>query len=157
MRVCFTGHRDIGTEEETLRLRACLAKEVQRLVAEGADVFLAGGALGFDTEAALAVLHQKRLTPEIRLELVLPCRDQYARWSPAQIELYERILAQADSHVFISERYFRGVMHKRNRALVDGADVCVAYLRTGAGGGTAYTVDYATRRGVPVINLFDRL
>jgi uncharacterized phage-like protein YoqJ len=153
MTVCFTGHRDLGTKEEKLALWNSLLSELERLIGDGATVFRAGGALGFDTAAALAVLEMKKTHPSIRLELLLPCKNQAAKWSKEQLSVYEDILSRADSYTYLSEHYYRGVMHARNRALVDGSDVCVAYLRKGASGGTAYTVDYATRRGIPVINL----
>lgn len=49
----------------------------------------------------------------------------------------------------------KSAMHKRNRHLVDHSGVCVAYL-TESRGGTAYTVDYARKNGVPVINLGEK-
>ena len=156
MTVCFTGHRDLGGSEERSRLIARLEEEVHRLALAGATVFRAGGALGFDTEAAMAVLREKRRTVGLRLELLLPCRDQCAHWQEEQIRLYRAILDRADAHTYLSEHYYQGVMHVRNRALVDGADICVAFLREGAHGGTSYTVDYARRKGVPVINLSEK-
>lgn len=50
--------------------------------------------------------------------------------------------------------YFKGCMHKRNRHLVDNSGYCICYL-TRTQGGTAYTVDYALERGLPVINIAD--
>ena len=44
---------------------------------------------------------------------------------------------------------------KRNRHLVDGSSVCIAYL-TQEKGGTAYTVNYAKQKEVQVINLAER-
>ena len=38
--------------------------------------------------------------------------------------------------------------------MVDASSVCVAYCNR-RGGGTAYTVRYAIRRGVPVVNIAD--
>lgn len=43
-------------------------------------------------------------------------------------------------------------MAKRNRHLVDNSSVCVAYL-TQSGGGTAYTVEYANKHGLKIINI----
>ena len=43
-------------------------------------------------------------------------------------------------------------MHKRNRHLVDNSSVCVCYLNK-ENGGTAYTVDYAGKKGLEIINL----
>ena len=54
--------------------------------------------------------------------------------------------------VYTSQEYTKGCMHKRNRHLVDHSSVCVCYL-TKKDGGTAYTVDYAERQGLEVINL----
>ena len=65
---------------------------------------------------------------------------------------YERIKALADKVVYTSQEYTKGCMHKRNRHLVDHSSVCVCYL-TKKDGGTAYTVDYAERQGLEVINL----
>lgn len=157
MVVCFTGHRDLGSPDEALAIRHALDARLYRLIEVGATVFRAGGALGFDTLAALAVLDARHEFPSLRLELILPCPDQCARWNAYQIEQYRQILTAADSHTYLAPAYYRGVMHERNRALVNGADVCVAFLRAGCGGGTAYTVDYAKRRGVPVINLANDL
>jgi len=42
-------------------------------------------------------------------------------------------------------------MHKRNRHLVDNSSVCVCYLNK-ENGGTAYTVDYAGKKGLELIN-----
>ena len=47
-------------------------------------------------------------------------------------------------------------MGKRNQMLVNASSVCLAYLKTKAGG-TAYTVRFAKSRGVKVINLADEL
>ena len=43
-------------------------------------------------------------------------------------------------------------MHKRNRHLVDNSSVCVCYLNK-ENGGTAYTVRYAGKKGLEIINL----
>lgn len=47
-------------------------------------------------------------------------------------------------------------MHRRNRHLVDNSSACITYL-TETKGGTAYTVDYATKRGLTVFNIADRI
>ena len=153
--VCFTGHRTISDEEYPV-LWKTLDAEIERLIAEGAEVFRTGGALGFDTMAALCVLSHRLRHPQIRLELILPCPTQTQGWKKTDQSTYEQILSHANAHRYVSTAYYNGVMHARNRALVDGADLCVAYLRT-SHGGTAYTVSYALRNGVALINLHDML
>ena len=73
-------------------------------------------------------------------------------WSKNDIAIYEEIKSQADKVVYTSHDYFRGCMFKRNRHLVNGSSVCIAYL-TQEKGGTAYTVNYARQNNVQVINL----
>lgn len=153
--ICFTGHREISEDEYPAMWRA-LDAEVERLIENGAEVFRAGGARGFDTAAALCVLSHRLRHPQIRLELILPCPTQTRGWGESDLNTYQQILNHADAHRYVSPAYYNGVMHARNRALVDGADVCVAYLRSSRGG-TAYTVSYALKNGVELINLHDQL
>lgn len=61
------------------------------MIKEGYLYFGAGGALGFDTIAAFAVLKLKKRYPNIRLILVLPCLDQTRGWSREDVEIYEDI------------------------------------------------------------------
>lgn len=153
--VCFTGHRQIP-DEQYPALHALLSDAVEQEILSGATLFRAGGAMGFDTLAALTVLSLRLRYPHIRLELILPCPSQARGWKDGDRRLYEQILEQADSHRFVSDTYFRGVLQARNRALVENADVCIAYL-TASGGGTAFTVKEALHKGVHLINLADSI
>lgn len=152
---CFTGHRKIS-EEDTPLVRERLDTVLRQLISEGVRNFYAGGALGFDTLAALAVLTLRKTFPQIRLVLVLPCQNQTRGWSSEDILVYEAIKDRADKVIYTSQHYFSGCMHLRNRYLVDHCGVCVCYL-TCLSGGTRYTVDYCRRRGVPVLNLVEPL
>ena len=148
---CFTGHRKIPPEsipELSRRLKVTLL----RLIEAGYMYFGAGGALGFDTLAAQCVLSLKKKYPHIKLILVLPCTAQTKGWNTEDIAVYEEIKSQADKVVYTSHDYFRGCMLKRNRHLVNGSSICIAYLTQGKGG-TAYTVDYARQNNVCVINV----
>ena len=154
--VCFTGHREIP-QEIFPKLTALLNNVIEQQIQNGADTFRTGGALGFDTHAALSVLSLRRKYPQIRLELLLPCPTQTRGWTPEDIQLYDQIIAQADSHRYVSTGYFSGVLQMRNIALVRDADVCIAYLRNSHGGGTAFTAALALRNGLELINLQDLL
>ena len=152
--VCFTGHRKMPLEKRdilALRLKAILVK----LINDGYIYFQAGGALGFDTLAAQIVLDLKSNYPQINLILVLPCLSQTRGWSDSDKEIYEDIKKNADEVIYTSQEYARGCMHKRNRYLVDNSSVCVCYLTKNTGG-TAYTVDYAHKNKIAIINLGDR-
>ncbi len=146
---CFTGHRIIPAQDLAC-ISETLPQTLRTFIDSGVTEFICGGALGFDTLAAKAVLRQKQQFPHIRLSLVLPCRDQAVRWSAAQRETYDAILAQADDVEYLFDHYVNGCMQMRNRRMVDRADVCVAYC-TGKAGGTAYTVKYAKEKGVRLL------
>ena len=153
---CFTGHRRMPGGERGEKILALLMKTLRSLARKGVCEFRAGGAIGFDTLAALAVLELKEEFKDVRLVLVLPCRDQEKGWNEQDRAIYREILSRADEVVCLREYYVRGCMHERNRALVNGADVCLAYC-TEETGGTAYTVDYANKKGIRVINLAEYL
>lgn len=152
-KVCsFTGHREIPTDEAEAiknKLRRTLVSLIKE---EGVTLFIAGGALGFDTMAALEVLSLKEEYSEIKLRLAIPCDSQAKGWSEKDTLVYEKIMSTADDVVYTSHEYIRGCMHIRNRYMVDNSDFCVAYM-TKDSGGTAYTVKYAVKKGIPVINL----
>ena len=152
--VCFTGHRRIPHEDRARLIRA-LNAEVARQIEAGATVFRAGGALGFDTLAAITVLRHKKENPHIKLELILPCPSQADGWQQEDKILYQQILSLADSHLYVSRDYYNGVLHLRNRRLVEGADVCVAYLTRSTGSGSAYTSMLAIQSGLEFVNLGD--
>ena len=154
MTCCFTGHRKLDTTE-WVYLSGKLEETIQGLIEEGVRYFGAGGALGFDTLAAQTVLHMRRDNPAIKLILVLPCEGQADRWPEGERQVYEAIKGQADKVRYTSREYTKDCMLRRNRHLVDNSGVCVCYLKQKQGG-TAYTVDYALRQGLRVINLAKR-
>ena len=86
-KICmFTGHRYIEPERIVLLPRE-LDELLERLIGEGYLDFRCGGAQGFDTIAALKVLEKKKIYPDVKLHLFLPCREQtrgvIVRWSTA--------------------------------------------------------------------------
>ena len=148
---CFTGHRDIDLRHSKC-LAAVMDDTVERLIAAGVTVFRAGGALGFDTVAALKVIEKKKKYPNIALHLYLPCKDQSKNWEDYSVGVYNFVLSQADEINYTTETYRRGCMLLRNRQLVNGSDFCVSYCQKNSGG-TAYTVNYAKERNVKIINI----
>lgn len=148
---CFTGHRVIS-EVETKRLKTHLKTVLEELIDTDYRYFGTGGALGFDTIAALTVLELKQKYPHIRLILVLPCVNQTKGWKDEDVRIYEYIKSLCDKYVYTSREYTKGCMHKRNRHLVDNSSCCICYLKKDSSG-TAYTVGYALKQGLKVINI----
>jgi uncharacterized phage-like protein YoqJ len=151
-KICmFTGHRYIPSSD-AVGLPHRLDAVIEQLVSDGYTDFRCGGAQGFDTIAALKVLEKRKKYPNIKLHLFLPCKDQTRGWSDSAKAAYSAVLERADSVEYQSEEYTKWCMHARNRAMVDGSDLCVAYCSSSSGG-TAYTLLYAQKNGVEILNL----
>ena len=153
--VCFTGHRVISEDRKKLseRLYTILEKNIAE---DDVTDFYAGGAVGFDTIAALNVLKLKEKYSEVRLHLVLPCpnEEQTKNWTAEQKYEFKCILGRADTVEYTSERFYRGCMGVRNAQLVKNAnDYCICYLEDGHKSGTWQTVKMAEEKGLKVINL----
>lgn len=150
--VCFTGHREIRHE----KCENILRETIENLINKGFRFFGAGGARGFDSLAEKVVLDLKREKyPQIHLILVLPFENQYEHekgWSAAEIEFYHYAKAKASKVVHINPTYESGIYYKRNRHLVDHSSVCIAYQYKNTGG-TAYTTNYANKKGLHILHL----
>ena len=148
---CFTGHREIN-QNERASVTAALRKLLPSLIEQGYRVFKAGGAIGFDMLAAGEVIRLKRNFPDIKLHLFLPCMTQNKYYNEEQNRVYLEQINAADKIFCMSEKYYNGCMQDRNRALVDGSELCIAYIKKESGG-TAYTVSHAEKNGVEVVRL----
>lgn len=94
------------------------------------------------------------MNPNVKLILVLPCRDQDKWWRLEHQDTYAYIKTHADKIVYTAETYSKGCMHKRNRHLVDCSNYCIALLEKHQGS-TYYTFNYAMQHGLEVYNLAD--
>jgi len=156
----FTGHRAkkvLGICNERspafLMVHCALEAAILQAAAEGYTIFRSGGAMGMDLWCAEIVLHLKAEYPQLQIHFILPCETQANDWPENWRERYFRALAEADKVTYIQARYTHDCMFRRNRFLVDGAQLVIAYYDGRPTGGTAYTVRYATKKGVPVRNI----
>ena len=149
---CFTGHRTIPAgqlEEITARTEA----KVRELISEGHRCFVVGGAIGYDTLAAELLFHLRDVEHMgIRVILAYPFDGYTAPWSEGQKATYARLLPLYDERICVAAAASRGAYLQRDRYMVDASSMCIAYC-TRQTGGTAYTIRYATKKGVPVINV----
>ena len=148
---CFTGHRAMSKEEQR-EIFPQLNIKLSEVIQQGVTVFRNGGALGFDTMAALCVIKQKERNPNIKLFIDAPHRAQSAHWDEFDRHVYTYILNHADNVTYVSERYQSGCMQKRNRFMVDRSDIVIAYVRAPRGG-AYYTACYAESLDKQVIYL----
>jgi uncharacterized phage-like protein YoqJ len=140
---------------------ALLLSVIEQMVADrNITDYYVGGAYGFDAIASLSVLQLKEKYPEVRLHLILPCsnEEQTDGWNTKRKTEFENILGLADSVEQVSERYYNGCMKARNARLVELAtDYCICYWNPKHfRSGTGQTVRMAQKKGIEVINLFEK-
>ena len=155
----FTGHRPAklpwGTDEadaRCVRLKRRLRDVVECAIEEGYSHFICGMAEGCDFYCAETVLALKERYPHITLEAAIPCPTQSDAWPPDQRERYRRILSRCDYETMVQDHYTRDCMQRRNRYMVDHASLLIA-LHDGLPGGTRYTMEYALRQGIELLDI----
>ncbi len=152
-KVCsFTGHRMINDSHKNT-LPELLDRAVEYAYKEGCRDFLSGGALGFDTLAAKAVIRFRLCHPDARLVLVLPCVNQAERWNARDKSAYEYLLSSADEIEYVSDEYTEYCMRQRNFCLASRADILIAYVGRDRSG-SAQTARMAQSMGKAVYNLY---
>lgn len=152
----FTGHRpqrlpwgDREQDPRCLALKQLIASAVDLAAARGCGIFLCGMALGCDTYFAEAVLAREGL----QLEAMIPCPGQADRWPGPDRARYEKLLLQCSRLTVLEDAYSEGCMLRRNRAMVDRADLLIS-VWDGSPGGTGETVRYAQEQGVELLPLW---
>lgn len=156
---CITGHRPKGFpwnyDDKSLpqqqKYLADLHAYVQKLINDGYDRFISGGALGADTDFADIVLELKKSHPSIELEIAVPCPQQATKWNSAQKKHYHSILDQADTVTIVSPHYTPYCMQMRNEYMVDKSQFVLAVFNPDVEkSGTDNTVRYARRKERPI-------
>ena len=145
---CFTGHRVLGSDFNN----DVLQRGIVYLIGKGVDTFICGGALGFDTVCAKAVLKAKETYPHIKLHIYAPCKNQSRNWRLLDRIGYDRLLKKADYVDMPREEYFDGCMKIRNYKMVDASAYCICYMNSPRTG-TGQTYRYATKQGLTVFNI----
>ena len=149
----FTGHRIIA-KNKIAAIEARIEREAETLINDkGVTDFITGGALGFDTVAARAIIRLKEKYDYIKLHLYLPCYNQMENWNSRDQYAARMIMSCADSKIYTTEgNYVTGCMQLRNKRMADDALYCIAYMNKPRSG-TAQTVSYAEDKNCVIINI----
>lgn len=155
----FSGHRPEklpwGEDESDPRCRALkiqMERALRTLCREGCTRFLCGMARGTDLYY-LEALERLRAEFPLTVEAVVPCPSQSEAWPKEQQLRYLQALGRCDRTTVLEERYSEGCMLRRNRYMVERADVLLTVF-DGSPGGTAATVRYARARGLRIVALW---
>ena len=138
-----------------------MKKNISYLYSKGVREFHAGGALGFDTVAAVTVIDLKRYHPDMKLILNLPYRNQSEKWKASETAKYDYVIKNADKIVYTfygdvdNRADSRKYLLKRNRDMVDCSAYGIVYFSGEEKSGTGYTVRYAKEKNCEIINIYE--
>ena len=156
---CFTGHRPgklpwryREEDPRCLALKRRIADAIEAVYQEGYRHFLCGMALGCDLYFCEAVLALREMHPGVTVEAAIPCPGQASAWPPDQRARYARLVSACDFETLVSAAYTSSCMQRRDRYMVDHASLLIAAF-DGTPGGTRYTMEYAMRRGISIVDL----
>jgi uncharacterized phage-like protein YoqJ len=141
------------------RLRKHLKDEIYKSIVLGHENFIMGACYGFDLIAS-------EIVPEIKGEILnenqnnihliaaVPFKKQAEIFSREDRDLYLSVLKQSDQAVTLNDSYQRGCYYERNRWMVECASRQICYF-DGKPSGTGYTVKYARKKNLDIVNLYD--
>ena len=110
-------------------------------------IAISGMALGVDQWWAEAALYQG-----IPCHAYVPFKGQETKWPKESQTYYTELLTRCDKEITVCpEGYAAWKMHKRDRAMVNDADICIAVWDGEPGGGTANTVNFIRQSGKPCL------
>ena len=158
---CFSGYRPgrfsfilLGGQEAYLNLEARIQTAIMKSMEEGYDTFLCGMAMGFDLVCGNIALRLKQEKPEcyeLRL-IAVPPHHGHGFTGPWGV-LHSLVMSKADEIIYPTDKQNSQVYHVRNRFMVNNSSRLICYY-DGQSGGTEYTVSYATKKGLEIINLY---
>lgn len=152
MTICtFSGHREVYQPAIEARLDAEIEKLLQT---DNEFLFLTGGMGQFDDMAASAVRAAKcRHSGKcITLTLVLPYMSNRLNTDKEYYQsYYDQIIIPEE----LNTAYYKAAIQRRNRWMVDRADIVIAYICRDFGGALT-SVKYAQKHGKPVINIAEK-
>lgn len=140
------------TDPRCMALKREMYDLLLQLVRGGCRSFLCGMARGVDLYF-LEILLELRQEYPLTIEAAVPCPSQAAAWREDQRDRYEKGLRACDCVTVLEAEYTQGCMLRRNRYMVDKADLLLT-VYDGSSGGTAATIEYARERGVTILPLW---
>lgn len=149
---CFTGHRPEKLNISEQEIKSKLNDAIDSAICDGFTTFISGMARGVDMWAAEIVLSKRIENSSLRLICESPFKGVERSWNLLEQKRYNNIIKNADSVVYLSEHYYHGCFQIRNCHMVNNSSRVIS-VYTGECGGTHYTVKYAQKRNIQVINV----
>ena len=148
---CVTGHRPAGFpfpyDREGMEFPCYhheLSLEIEKIVLMGCTEFISGMADGVDLDFADIVLYLRDYKEyDITLEAAMPYPVIPTKKPTEYSERRDDVLFDCDTIFEVSPFFHKGCMQKRNRYMVDKADIVLAVWNGEEKGGTWDTIKYA--------------
>ena len=156
----FTGHRAAKLpwgfcedDSRCLHLKQQIYDAIDAVYDSGIRHYICGMANGCDMYFGEAVLALKKVKKDVTLEAAIPFAGQADHWKDTEKARWQRIYDNSDYITVVSKSYTKDCMSKRNRYMVDNANVVLAAYN-GSKGGTQNTLLYAIRSKKEVIQIY---
>lgn len=182
--VCFTGHRPrkfiSNDSQKHLIFKADFYTQFKNqlndflngLVENGYDIFITGGAQGFDQLVFWEIDKLKIIHNNIINIVYIPFEGQEARWNDygifgkekynQMLEKADRVVICSDCNMYSSSKELTNAMFIRNHRMVDDSELLVACITeeeylSNIKGGTAETIHYALNHNKDIIKLCTKI
>lgn len=143
--ICFTGNRECYLN--VAKIEHKLTQLIKKLNTDNI-LFISGGAEGFDTLTALAVIKLKGKYKNLKLELAIPFKEyrsdskfKYILNNSDIITYVDNIIGYKNPIVPIG-KYHMGKLFSRNRYMIDKSKIVIAYSNKKSGG-TCEAIKYS--------------
>lgn len=138
-----------------VKIKKALTTEIINLYRQGVRSFWVGGSIGVDTWAAEIIMELKKQNEfgGMRLCIALPFPNFKDRYDSKQQTRLRDILSACDEQTTISDAESEHAYHSRNEYMIDRSDYVLAVYDNDRSirSGTGMTVNYAKKKGLPVI------
>ncbi len=160
--VCFSGYRPqkfdfplINGNQQFEQLKINLKHIIVDLIEKGYETFYIGMAEGFDIVAGEILIEcENQLEKKLNIQCVLPYLDFFDTFNDDWAQRGSYLIDEINKVKIINMEYKQGIFYERNRFMVDNSDVLVCFF-DGKKGGTKYTLDYAKKNNLEIINILD--
>lgn len=150
---CFTGPRPEKINDNINEISNLLREEITKSIHQGYIYFFTGMSRGIDLLAAQVVLSLQN-EYDIHLIAAIPFINQEISWPKEDQELYYEILKKVRFSFHLSNNFHKLVYHLRNKFMVNNSSKVIAYYKN-TNGGTKYTLDYAEKCQIEIVNIAD--
>ena len=143
----LSGHRKLPPDFN----ENALYYKLEELILKGCGTFYCGMAQGFDL-VALKCLVDLRKKYRFWIEACIPYAGHESGFPYEEKQRFYELLEWCDQKTVFFPSYRDGCFLVRNRYMVDNSDAVLVYCQKQTGG-TAYTANYAMKKGKPTIYL----